>query len=63
MTHKQSVIAYCKEHLATRQLVNIFNSKEFERIYRDGGSQANPYLLGLRVADILIKNFHLQIIN
>lgn len=63
MTHKEACKAHCMEHLQNLSLTSIFNQQEFERIYRNGGSQANAFSFGLSVADYLIIHEHSKIQN
>ncbi len=54
MSHKKDVRKYCTGYL---QSVNVpYDDKEFERIYRTGGSQANPFSFGIDTAEVIIRN-------
>jgi hypothetical protein len=57
MNNKQKCKQYCTEYLEQLQLKEVFNEKEFERIYRRGGAFANPFSFGLSAADAFIRNF------
>jgi hypothetical protein len=46
------------EYLQSLSITDAFNEKEFERIYRNGGSQANAYSFGVSIADRLIFLAH-----
>lgn len=57
MTHKQKCIEYCKGHLSTLTLTEIFSTNLFDSYYRKhNGSNANPYTFGLHAADFIITN-------
>jgi hypothetical protein len=56
MTQKEKCKAHCMEYLQSLSLTHIFEENEFERIYRNGGHQANPFSFGLSVADYLINH-------
>jgi hypothetical protein len=58
MSHKQSCICECREHLQSRNLTHVFNQKEFESTYKKfKGSQGNAFTIGLRAADEMIKSY------
>ena len=55
MTQKQKCIEHCKNYLSQRNLSEYFDSKEFDRIYKSGGSNANAFCFGMRAGDIIIR--------
>jgi hypothetical protein len=57
MTQKEKCIQHCKDYLQSLQLLQSFNSEDFNHVYNKfNGSQANPYTFGLRAADHIISN-------
>lgn len=56
MTHKQKCIQHCKDYLSQRNLLAYYDSKEFERIYKNGGCNANAFSFGLNTGDAMIRN-------
>jgi hypothetical protein len=56
MTQKQKCLQHCIDYLSQLNLSEYFDHKEFNRIYRNGGSEANPFSFGLSAADAIIRN-------
>jgi len=55
MTHRQKIIAYCKDYLEQRNIAEIYNEAQFDQYYKSSNtSLKNAYSAALEAADFIM---------